>query len=148
MKPVYEMNRSNEESERIYVLYAGNCPVIVERPVYKAYYQSLEHEKYQDKRSLDREWSYEKMQDMGITFEYRMGYAEDSPEEYLLRELRRSQVREAISSLSPLEQRLIQGLYWEEKNQRELAEELGMTQPAVSARKRQILEKLGKLLSE
>ena len=116
--------------------------------VYRAYYQEREHEKYLEKKSKAREYSYESMQAQGISFEFHSGIAVPSPEEEFMKKQRLCCIRKAIEGLKLEDRYLIWAVFGEELSQKEIAEKLGITQPAVAARKKQILKKLKKLLDE
>lgn len=73
-----------------------------------------------------------------------MQFAEEtrSVEEQILKKIEYEQLHKFISELSKEEQWLIQELYFEERTEREVAAELGLSQKAVNKRKQKILEKL------
>lgn len=85
-----------------------------------------------------REDSYERLAEIAVQF---AGEA-PSPEEQVLRRMESEQLHKALSFLSDDERYLIRQLYFEERAERDLAEELGRSQNAVNKRKQRILEKL------
>ncbi len=89
-----------------------------------------------------REDSYERLVDMSIQFE------EESPstEEQVFQRMELEQLHRALSSLSDEERHLIQKIFFNERTERDLAEELGCSQNAVNKRKQRILDKLRRFL--
>ena len=71
---------------------------------------------------------------------------EESVENTVLRKLEVDKLHTALAMLTPEEQALIQALFFEEKTERQYAEELGVYRNAVHVRKIRILKKLKKLL--
>ena len=138
----------NTNERKIYSLYVPGEKVTVEKEVYHAYYQELEHEKYLKKRSREREYSFEGMQEQGISFEFHSGFTAASPEEQLLKELKYLQLREAIDRLAEEDRYLIRAVFWEEKTQSEIEAELGISQPTVNGRKKTVLNRLKNYLTE
>ena len=67
--------------------------------IYKTYYREQEHERYLEKRSARSEWSYEEMQESGISFEYRSGLASESAESQVIRSETEYTVRRKVSQL-------------------------------------------------
>ena len=87
-----------------------------------------------------REDSYERLVDMSIQF------AEESTEEQVFQRMELEQLHRALSSLSDEERYLIQKIFFNERTERDLAEELGCSQNAVNKRKQRILDKLRRFL--
>ena len=71
---------------------------------------------------------------------------EESVENTVLRKLEVDKLHTALAMLTPEEQALIQALFFEEKTERQYAEELGVYRNAIHVRKTKILKKLKKLL--
>ena len=71
---------------------------------------------------------------------------EESVENTVLHKLEVDKLHTALSMLAPEEQALIRALFFEEKTERQYAEELGVYRNAVHVRKTRILKKLKKLL--
>lgn len=89
-----------------------------------------------------REDSYERLAEMAVQFAGEM----PSTEEQVLRRMESEQLYKALSFLSDDERYLIRQIYFEERAERDLAEELGCSQNAVNKRKQRILEKLRGLI--
>ena len=73
-------------------------------------------------------------------------YDEESVENTVLHKLEVDKLHTALAMLTPEEQALIQALFFEEKTERQYAEELGVYRNAIHVRKTKILKKLKKLL--
>ena len=71
---------------------------------------------------------------------------EESVENTVLHKLEVDKLHTALTMLAPEEQALIQALFFEEKTERQYAEELGVYRNAIHVRKTRILKKLKKLL--
>ena len=88
-----------------------------------------------------REDSFERLQEMAVQFID----ADNSVEEKIIQKLEQEQLHKAIMELSREEKWLIQELYFEERTERDVAAELGLSQKVVNKRRQKILEKLRKL---
>lgn len=88
-----------------------------------------------------REDSYERLQEMAVQFPEE----DDSVEDQILQKLEFERLHKEILILSKEEQWLIHELYFEERTEREVAAELGLSQKAVNKRRQKVLEKLRKL---
>ena len=69
-------------------------------------------------------------------------HSDESVEKVVFRKMEQDKLHTALSRLSPEEQSLIWALFFEERSESELADELGISQPAVYKRKIKILKKL------
>ena len=67
---------------------------------------------------------------------------EESVEDIVLHKLDVDKLYAALSTLSSEEQTLIRALFFEERTERDVAAQLGISQPAVNKRKTKILNKL------
>lgn len=91
-----------------------------------------------------REDSYERLQE-----EHNLPVdGQADVENAVLNRMLREQLYEAIRNLEEGEQYLIIQLFYEDKSERELAAELGISQKAVNKRRHKILEKLKKFLEK
>lgn len=71
---------------------------------------------------------------------------QESVESVVLHELEVDRLHTALSLLTPEERALIQALFFEEKTERQYADELGVYRNAVHVRKMKVLKKLKKIL--
>lgn len=88
-----------------------------------------------------REDSYERLLEQEVQFE-----GENQTEESVIRNMQLEQLYTALSLLSEDEQYLIRQLFFEERTERDLAEELKIYHNAVHKRKNRILKKLKNIL--
>ena len=88
-----------------------------------------------------REDSYERLIGLDEQFE-----AENKTEELVIQNIIYEQLHHAISLLSKDEQYLIKQLFFEERTERDLAEEYQLSQKAINKRRQKILKKLKDLL--
>lgn len=89
-----------------------------------------------------REDSYERLLDMDMQFQDESTSAED----LAIKNFQAQQLHKALSVLSEDERYLIDQLYFQEKTERELAAQLGVSQNAINKRRQRILERLRGLL--
>ena len=85
--------------------------------------------------------SYERLLEQEVQFE-----GENQTEESVIRNMQLEQLYKALSLLSEDEQYLIRQLFFEERTERDLAEELKIYHNAVHKRKNRILKKLKNIL--
>ena len=105
--------------------------------------QTIIDQEAQELRMIpSREDSYERLLDMSVQF----GGENPSTEEQVLKRMESEQLHRALSFLSDEEQYLIQQIYFNERTERDLAEEQGCSQNAVNKRKQRILNKLRRFL--
>lgn len=88
-----------------------------------------------------REDSYERLLEQEVQFE-----GENQTEESVIRNMQLEQLYKALFLLSEDEQYLIRQLFFEERTERDLAEELKIYHNAVHKRKNRILKKLKNIL--
>ena len=91
-----------------------------------------------------REDSYERLQEMAVQFPEENRSVEDQ----ILKKIECEQLHKFLLELSKEEQWLIQELYFEERTERDLAEELKIYHNAVHKRKNRILKKLKNILEK
>lgn len=89
-----------------------------------------------------REDSLERLMDKEVQFQE----ASINVEEFILQRIEIQQLHRALSHLSEDERYLIEQIYFEERTEREMAEELGVYHNAVHKKKQLILKKLKNFL--
>jgi len=90
-----------------------------------------------------REDSFDRLISLGADF----AADEKSVEDIVVDATMREQLHVALDKLDDGERRLIDDIYYLERSQREVAESLGISQPAVKKRCDKILEKLKKIIN-
>lgn len=89
-----------------------------------------------------REDSYERLMEQNVPF----GEKAESAEEQALWNIQTQQLHKALSLLSDDERLLIEQIFFEERTEREIADQLGIYHNAVHKRKERILRRLKKFL--
>lgn len=138
-------------------LYINGQAVPVSEEIYRAYKHferkeeyftyDLKAEKFSKKTASflpSREDSYERLLETNQQFVIQEVSVQDQVEKLLDVEI----VRKALSFLNPVEQELINLLFYQEKTEQEVGILLHISQQAVNKRKQAVLIKLRKLLKE
>lgn len=138
-------------------LYINGQAVPVSEEIYRAYKHferkeeyftyDLKAEKFSKKTASflpSREDSYERLLETNQQFVIQEVSVQDQVEKLLDVEI----VRKALSFLNPVEQELINLLFYQEKTEQEVGILLHISQQAVNKRKQTVLIKLRKLLKE
>lgn len=128
--------------ERIYTIVVKKERIEVSREVYYAYHKAREAERYQRQVIYQTEMSLERFQEEGINAEFHATrFQTDIEDELILQEDIRH-LYEVLDSLEGEARLLIDELYFRGVTESELAKRLGISQQAVSKRKRKILKQL------
>lgn len=140
-----------------YHIYINGQAVPVSEEIYRAYKHferkeeyftyDLKAEKFSRKTASflpSREDSYERLLETNQQFVIQEVSVQDQVEKLLDVEI----VRKALSFLNPVEQELINLLFYQEKTEQEVGILLHISQQAVNKRKQTVLIKLRKLLKE
>lgn len=133
--------------KKICNLWIDGKSVDVTYEIYKTYYRELEHERYLEKRSARSEWSYEEMQESGISFEYRSGLTSESAESQVVRNEAMDTLLRSVSQLDSDDQILVHLYFFEDVGCEEIGRILKVSQSTVCRRKQKILKKLGDMLA-
>lgn len=128
--------------ERIYTIVVQRERVEVSREVYGAYHKAREAERYQNRVIRQIEMSLERFQEEGVNAEYRVVRAAPGIEEEMIRVEDNRRLYQALDELNVEERLLIDALFFSGITEGELAAQLGVTQQAVSKRKKRLLKKL------
>lgn len=124
-----------------YYIYVQGERVSVSQDIYYAYYKEYDHEKYLDKRSREREISFDCLQEQGKLIDLN-GLSAGSLEYQMMEKERISQLYEALKALSDEERWLIGKLYFDECSENDVAVILGVSRQAVNKKKQRILKRL------
>lgn len=89
-----------------------------------------------------REDSFERLLEQNVQFIEEL----DSAEELAIRNIQIQQLHRALSLLPEDERLLIQRIFFEERTERDLAREYGMSQKGINKRRKKILERLRELM--
>jgi len=128
---------------REYTLIVKGKRIPVTYKIYKAYYQEYEHERYLTNKAAKHEHSLEKFIEAGVSIEYICLDTTTTPvEDEVLKAEQIVHLYRCLDKLSTEEQKIIHGIFFEEKTERELAKQLQISASAVGYRKRKILKAL------
>ena len=125
--------------------------VAVTRAVYFEYRRADWRDAKRDRSFFSHEFQFSSMSPNGkvdVDLFHEFHNPDADPAEQLLRKETYSVLCDAVKSLSPDEQVYIKALFEDNLTEAELAERLGVSQQAVDARKRRILKKLKKFMTE
>ena len=128
--------------ERIYTIMVQRERVEVSREVYYAYHKSREAERYQNRVIRQNEMSLERFQEEGVNAETHVIGATSGIEEEMIRAEEKRRLYRTLDELDVEERLLIDALFFSGLTEGEMAARLGVTQQAVSKRKKWILRKL------
>ena len=128
--------------ERIYTIIVQRERVEVSREVYYAYHKAREAERYQNSVIRQIEMSLERFQEEGVNAEYRVVRSAPGIEEEMIRAEDNRRLYQALDELNVEERLLINALFFSGITEGELAARLGVTQQAMSKRKKRLLKKL------
>lgn len=132
----------DKKENRVYELVADKKRIKVSEEIYRAYYKEREHEKYLEKKSLSNEYSFDGMQEEGISFEYELSSFIPSPEDIYIAHEQINELNNAISALDEDSRNLIKALFFEGLTEREYAQKLKKNRDYIHHEKNRILRKL------
>ncbi|MDR2514756.1 MAG: RNA polymerase subunit sigma-70 [Christensenellaceae bacterium] len=130
-----------------YVITVDGEEVEVTEAVYKAYSQADRRERYGYEREEGLLLSLERMDEEGVHPTFPTDRRVESAEDTVMRRLLIAEALDALSCLTPSEQRLIQAVVMEGVSEQEYAEYLGVSQVAVHLRKHGILKKIFQIMT-
>ena len=133
------------DAKKEYYIYVQGEQVAVSREIYCAYYEEYDHERYLDRRGQKREISSDLLQKQGNLINF-VGLSEHSMEYQMIEKERMALLYQALKQLDAEERWLIDKLYFDECSEKEIALILGISQQAVSKKKKKVLKKLGIIL--
>lgn len=135
-----------KKCERFFLPVQG-CLLETDQETYHVFYREKERARYLEK--LEREAGVLSLNDVDLDREVMHSPFHDSEEtleEQVLSNQLNSQLQRAISWLTLVEKELLFRLYYDNRTERELAEQYGLCRSAIHKRKMRILQKLKKLL--
>ncbi|MBS4535802.1 sigma-70 family RNA polymerase sigma factor [Clostridium sp. D2Q-14] len=125
-----------------YTLIVKGKRIPVTYEVYKAYYQEYEHERYLKNKAAKHEHSLEQFREAGVSIEFICLDSLTPVEDEVLESEQLSYFRCCLDKLSAEEQQIIYGIFFEEKTEKQLAQQLQISASAVGYRERKILKAL------
>ena len=125
-----------------YTLIVKGRRVPVTYEVYKAYYQEYEHERYLKNKSIKHERSLEQFIETGVSIKFSCLDSITPIEDEVVKSEQLSYLHCCLDKLSKEEQNIVRGIFFEEKTEKELAQQLGISASSLGYRKRKILKAL------
>lgn len=119
-----------------YTLIVKGKRIPVTYEVYKAYYQEYEHERYLKNKAAQHEHSLEQFIEAGVSIEFVCLDNITPVEDEVLKAEQLSHLHRCLDKLSADEQQIIYGIFFQDKTERQLAEQLQISASAVGHRKR------------
>ena len=127
---------------REYTLIVKGKRIPVTYEVYKAYYQEYEHERYLKNKAAKHEHSLEQFIETGVSIEFICLDSLTPVEDEVLRTEQILHLYRCLDKLGAEEQKIIRGIFFEEKTEKQLAQQLQMSASTIGYRKRKILKAL------
>lgn len=127
---------------REYTLIVKGKRVPVSYDVYKTYYQEYEHERYLNNKAAKHEYSLEQFIEAGVSVEFTCLDSINPVEDEVLKTEQIAHLYRCLDKLSAEEQIIIRGIFFEEKAEKQLAQQLQMSASTIGYRKRKILKAL------
>ena len=136
-----------KDCERLFLPIQG-CLLEADQETYRSFYQERERTRYLEQL----EWKAGVLSLEEIDLDREMVRSpfhdpDEEPEELILSRQRTEQLRQAISQLTPAERKLLLGLFYENRSERELAKEYCVYHNTIHKRKKRILKKLKNFLN-
>jgi len=120
--------------------------VPVSEKVHRAYYKQKWREEYIERVEKKLHLSYDELIESRYLLRRNHFASAPSPEELVERKMTLKLLYSAFKTLAEEEQALTEALFYEGMTEREYAESIGVSQPAVFHQKRKILAKIRKML--
>lgn len=126
-----------------YTIYVNNQPIYVTEKVYRAYWQSVEHERYQEKENRKKPSLDHTMPGSSLSFievQHLMGTnpTQEAVDAVFLRE----RLDQLLVCLNDQERELIDMIYFQQMTEVEVANKWNVQHSAINKRKHRILKKL------
>ena len=133
--------------EKYFIKSAGDL-VEVTDVIYRAYYQSKEHEKYLYKKDLQNGLITLYGAELELCLNQASGGETNTPEKVFIESVEKKALLAALDLLTNEERFLVFTLFYECKSEAEVGMRFGIHQSTVNRRKRKVLEKLRLSLTE
>lgn len=127
---------------REYTLIVKGKRIPVTHEVYKTYYQEYEHERYLKNKAAKHEHSLEQFVEAGASIEFNCLGSSSPVEDEVLKAEQINHLHCCLDKLNAEEQKIIYGIFFEDKTEKQLAKQLQISASAVGHRKRKILKAL------
>ncbi|MFP5527934.1 hypothetical protein ACLGL1_05580 [Peptococcus simiae] len=129
-------------------IYINHTAVPVSEAVYRAYWQSHEQARYQDRLAASHSWSLTDLAASGVPEDALTPLSVPGGEADYLARLDRAALEKALATLSPTVQDRLWQLVLGETTERALAKDLGLSPAAIHKRKHRALARLRAALED
>lgn len=129
--------------DKKYFIELNGRQIPVSKEVYYAFKRPAWKERKRSQVRAEKELSLEAFADAGFEIPSGEALVDEIVEDKLLLDM----LSKALSELTEEERVLIDELFFNDKSEREIAREIGVSQPAIHKRRNRILEKLKKLMT-
>jgi RNA polymerase sigma factor (sigma-70 family) len=129
--------------DKEYFIELNGRQIPVSKEVYYAFKRPAWREHKRRQVRAEKELSLEAFADAGFEIPSGEALVDEIVEDKLLLDM----LSKALSELTEEERVLIDELFFNDKSEREIAREIGVSQPAIHKRRNRILEKLKKLMT-
>jgi RNA polymerase sigma factor (sigma-70 family) len=129
--------------DKEYFIELNGRQIPVGKEVYDAFKRPAWKERKRSQVRAEKELSLEAFADAGFEIPSGEALVDEIVEDKLLLDM----LSKALSELTEEERVLIDELFFNDKSEREIAREIGVSQPAIHKRRNRILEKLKKLMT-
>ena len=129
--------------DKEYFIELNGRQIPVSKEVYYAFKRPAWKERKRSQVRAEKELSLEAFADAGFEIPSGEVLVDEIVEDKLLLDM----LSKALSELTEEERVLIDELFFNDKSEREIAREIGVSQPAIHKRRNRILEKLKKLMT-
>ncbi len=129
--------------DKEYFIELNGRQIPVSKEVYYAFKRPAWKERKRRQVRAEKELSLEAFADAGFEIPSGEALVDEIVEDKLLLDM----LSKALSELTEEERVLIDELFFNDKSEREIAREIGVSQPAIHKRRNRILEKLKKLMT-
>jgi RNA polymerase sigma factor (sigma-70 family) len=129
--------------DKEYFIEINGRAIPVSKEVYYAFKRPAWRERKRRQVRAEKELSLEAFADAGFEIPSGQALVDEIVEDKLLLDM----LSKALSELTEEERVLIDELFFNDKSEREIAREIGVSQPAIHKRRNRILEKLKKLMT-
>ena len=129
--------------DKEYFIELNGRQIPVSKEVYDAFKRPAWKERKRRQVRAEKELSLEAFADAGFEIPSSQALVDEIFEDKLLLDM----LSKALSELTEEERVLIDELFFNDKSEREIAREIGVSQPAIHKRRNRILEKLKKLMT-
>lgn len=134
--------------EKTKTIYIKQEAVPVSEAVYRAYWQSHEQARYQDRQAACHTWSLTDLAASGVPEDALAPLSVPGSEADYLAQLDRAALEKALATLSPTAQDRLWQLVLGETTERALAKDLGLSPAAIHKRKHRALAQLRAALED